>query len=447
MKGSSIEYKFMNTPTGKLIVISLPLDRLFHNVLFFYFSYCLKKMGKASNDDKKAEEQLKMAGIKIGKDGNKYKCRFKFPKKVVGYEHEFEETTRGTDMIVNSRRNPTIAPKGAGFQVMDENPNKLELKMLRNHPAVNNHIPEITQIQISNTDWTVVRTQEQAEEYLTKYMGKPGEASKDHERAVKSAISKKNESAPAKSAIQSMFMEMCNMDIPKEAAALELLKNRKYMNFSCPMRHISLGHDKVLHLEKGGEEMAISSEKTMADKYFSRHEDPNFERLCTEYKNNPEEYFRKLKKYQPDWKCPVEPEKITLYWYAAFFNANWTMSTKMHCPVFSPSHKKVPNKFSNPEGFERWAKMTMLIYTPGARPETIMDGFDNVSDAMDHFVRESGHCPNLEKKAYEKACINRAERGLQEEADDELEDEEEEFQEPELFPSSIEGTYKLLNFK
>ena len=273
-------------------------------------------------------------------------------------------------------------------------------------------------------------------------MGKPGEASKDHERAVKSAISKKNVDAPAKGAIQSMFMEMCNMDIPKEAAALELLHNRHYMNYSCSMRQISLGHDKILHLEKGGDEMAISTEKTMADKYFNRDSDPKFLKLCEDYEKNPDEYFRKLAKYQPDWKCPVEPQKITLYWYVAFFNANWTMSTKPHCPVFSPSFKKAPNKYSSPERHELWAKMTMLIYTPGANPETILAGFENVDEAMEYFVNKSGHCPNLEKKAYEKACINREELGLREEDEEELEDDDE-LQEPELCPS-VEGNVYLI---
>ena len=271
-------------------------------------------------------------------------------------------------------------------------------------------------------------------------MTKPSEASKDHERALKSVVSKKNANTPAKSSVQSMFIEMCKKDQPKEAACLEILKHRNYMEFSIAMRHISLGHFKKLHLEKSGTDMAITTEKTMADTYFRRDEDEKFAKLCQEFENNPDEYFRKLAKYQPDWKCPVEPKEVSLYWYVAYFNTNWTMSTKPHCPVFKPAFKKIPNKFSQPERHELWATSTMLIYTPGAHPDTILDGFENTDEAMKHFVYESGYCPNLEKDNYEKAIINRKELGLQEEGD---EDEEDEFKEPELCPS-VESKYYIL---
>ena len=142
--------------------------KVFIYIFLFNFSYCLKKIRRTNPDDKKQEEQLKMAGFRLGKDGNTYKCRFKFPKEVIGYEHTFEETTSGKEMIVNSKRFCKDDLDGAKFQVMEENPSKMEFKMLRNHPTVNNHIPEITLLQRANTDWTIVRTQEQAEEYLTK---------------------------------------------------------------------------------------------------------------------------------------------------------------------------------------------------------------------------------------------------------------------------------------
>ena len=138
-------------------------------VIFNHYSYCLKKFEKAKKDDKDDAKKLALEGVRIGKDGWKYKCRFGFPKPQVGFEFEYQETYEGTvEMLDRVPRKPKVAPAGADFFAMKENPNKLELKMLRNNPVINGHIPEIAMIEKANTDVTVVRNQEQVEEYLTK---------------------------------------------------------------------------------------------------------------------------------------------------------------------------------------------------------------------------------------------------------------------------------------
>ena len=395
----------------------------------------MKKTGRATKVDKENKEVIEKQGYKIGKDGNSYKCRFGFPKPTIGYDHVYTDTHEGPEVLIACPRNPKVAPEGGTFTIMQEDPTKLELKLLRNHPHINSHIPEIGLIWKGQTDAAPVRSAEQAEEYLTKYMTKNPEASKDHERALKSVVSKKNANIPAKSAVQSMFMEMTKMDKPKEAACLEILKHRHYMEFSVPIRHVSLGHLKKLDLDKEGHELVMADEKSMADAYFNRDQDENFAKLCEEYEKDPKEYYRKLAKFQPEWKYPVEPKEISLYWYVAYFTKGWKMTVQQHCPHFTPAFKRPPNKFSNPEGHALWARATMLQHIPGVKPETLQDEFESINDAMHHFVYESGYCPNLEKEKYEKACINRKELGL---AEEDEEDEEEELQEPELCPS-IEG--------
>ena len=395
----------------------------------------MKKTGRATKVDKANKEVIEKQGYKIGKDGNSYKCRFGFPKPTIGYDHVYTDTYEGPEVLIACPRNPKVAPEGGTFTIMQEDPTKLELKLLRNHPHINSHIPEIGLIWKGQTDAAPVRSAEQAEEYLTKYMTKNPEASKDHERALKSVVSKKNANIPAKSAVQSMFMEMTKMDKPKEAACLEILKHRHYMEFSVPIRHVSLGHLKKLDLDKEGHELVMADEKSMADAYFNRDQDENFAKLCEEYEKDPKEYYRKLAKFQPEWKYPVEPKEISLYWYVAYFTKGWKMTVQQHCPHFTPAFKRPPNKFSNPEGHALWARATMLQHIPGVKPETLQDEFESINDAMHHFVYESGYCPNLEKEKYEKACINRKELGL---AEEDEEDEEEELQEPELCPS-IEG--------
>ena len=203
------------------------------------------------------------------------------------------------------------------------------------------------------------------------------------------------------------------------------------MEYSCAKRQVSLGHNKVLHLDKNPEDLAMSAEKSMADAYFNRTNDEKFQKLCEDYNKDPDEYYRKLKKYQPNWLTPKKPMDLNMHDYVAFFNKNWSMSTTEHFPDFRPGFKKTPNKVQK-ERFERWATTKMLIYTPGAHPDTILDGFATVEEAMKDFVENSGFCPNHIKDEWEIA--NEDKECKNEDSDDE--EDSNEF--PELFPT-VEG--------
>ena len=270
------------------------------------------------------------------------------------------------------------------------------------------------------------------------YVSKCPDSSKDFKKIARSVISKKNETATAKSVVNSIMMETTKTDTPKEEACLQLLKSRDYMNFSKPMRPISLTHACAIRLDKDGKDLAVSSEKSWADAYFKRDEDEKFLRLCEEYEKDPEEYFRKLRKFQPNWRTPKKPSEIKLIDYAAFFNKNWTMTTSEHFPVFSPAFKNPPHK-SHTERFEQFARTRMLMYTPGAKPETIFNGFDNVEAAMEYFVLESGYCPNSVREEWVEATKEKP-SDMAHFGDEEASpvEEDEEFAYPDLAPS-VEG--------
>ena len=64
-------------------------------------------------------------------------------------------------------------------------------------------------------------------------------------------------------------------------------------------------------------------ENDMADIYFKRHSNKNFNRLVQEYDNNPNDYNSKFKKMKKEiWRNllvgPVPPRRITLYLFVAF---------------------------------------------------------------------------------------------------------------------------------
>ena len=87
----------------------------------------------------------------------------------------------------------------------------------------------------------------------------------------------------------------------------------------------------------------------------------------------------------------MEPQKVNLATFAAHFNEDWTVADKEYMPEFYPRFPEFFKK-SKKDYMEKWAKREMLTYLPGARPETLLDGFKSVEDAMNHFVYKSGHC-------------------------------------------------------
>ena len=108
-------------------------------------------LGKCSKEDQANIAQLNEKGIEV-KDGQKYDCRFGYPKRLVGYEHFYEEAQNGVDFISNSHRLPEYAPDGACVGSAKEKQTKKDILMLRNHPTINNHIPEILVIHRGGTN-------------------------------------------------------------------------------------------------------------------------------------------------------------------------------------------------------------------------------------------------------------------------------------------------------
>ena len=133
------------------------------------------------------------------------------------------------------------------------------------------------------------------------------------------------------------------------------------------------------------------AQNKIAETYFNRDSDPNFKRLCQEYQANPRAYYKKFKKMKPVYHEPVEPQKVNLDTFTCLFNEDWTVADKEYMPEFYPRFPEFFKK-SKKDTLEKWAKREMLTYWPGKKPETLLDGFKSVEDAMNHFVYESGYC-------------------------------------------------------
>ena len=133
------------------------------------------------------------------------------------------------------------------------------------------------------------------------------------------------------------------------------------------------------------------ADNDVANTYFKRAFDPNFKKLCQDFRDNPKEYFNKFKKMNPVLHEPVEPQKVNLDTFTALFNEDWTVADHEYMPDFYPHF---PDYFTkeNKDLLESWAKKEMLTYWPGARPENFLDGFQSVEDAMNHMIYKTPYC-------------------------------------------------------
>ena len=348
-------------------------------------------------------------GIQI-RENEKYACRFKYPKDLIGYKHEYEDATGQNQVISESIRQPTVANiGGAEIKQMPDRKTKNKISCLRNHYTINNYVAEILLIWGANMDYSAILNPKQAQEYCTKYMTKNGESSKDHKKLTKSTIAKKNADAPGKKLISSMLMETIPKDVPKEEACLQLLKGRNYMDFSMPFSFVSLKDTKLVRMDKNGKEHAINKSETLADLYFNRTNDENYLKACVEYDKNPDAFLQRAKRMQPNWTNPVGPKEVTLHDFVAFFTRKWNISAVEHCPQFTPFFKSPPS-IKNLQRFEIWAKNNMLEFIPGATPETICDPGETIKEAMERFVSQSPHCPSLVKEDFEEALAKDGKR-------------------------------------
>ena len=180
-------------------------------------------------------------------------------------------------------------------------------------------------------------------------------------------------------------------------------------------RFVSLEHLKILNGVRN-EKPVTAEVQILLDAYFNRAEDKEFINLCFMHDYDKEGYFKWLAKRQPNWKNPVEPQRIDLRLFMAYFNPDWTVSSKEYSPEFSPSFVQVPDMIDAKEEFELWAKTQLLIAIPGVTPDSLekyLKCFASVGEAMKDFVLESGHCPALLREDWVAANIDKDQKQSQ----------------------------------
>ena len=365
-------------------------------------------------EQKKKEEANK--GVSIG--GKRLFCRFGFPASTVGYKYDWKETPNG-DIISNVRRqytgepddgpideehgkhelddvdeieaimngivtesaesefSPSVKfPDGAGFvPITVETADGVVVTghkffMLRNHPKINGHIPEVALAWQGNTDTKFIFDCDHVTAYLNKYINKPEPRSADQSKIARAAASDVNVDRPARKGIQQLLLQTINREISKQECYLQLNKKHGYHKLALPVKLISLsGHKSVLLNHLNDPDAPVTKKNSMADIYWRREEDPNYQTAVAEFEADPEAWKAKA---HSNWETPKHPKDVSLHMFAAYFNEKWEFHKKEYIPCFSPRLKIVPRS-TNFELYEMHCRTRLLQFKPGATPTNLLD--------------------------------------------------------------------------
>ena len=376
-------------------------------------------------EQKKDEEADK--GVSIG--GKRLYCRFGFPASVVGYKYTWKQTPNG-DIISNVRRQftgepddgpideertkhvmddaneideidailnavntetaesegfPSLKfPDGAGFvPITVQSADGVEVLgynffMLRNHPRINGHIPEVALAWQGNTDTKFIYDCDQVTAYLNKYINKPEPRSADQSKIARAAASDVNEDRPARKGIQQILLQTINREISKQECYLQLNNKHGYHKLALPVKPISLSGQKAVLLNHLNDPDApVTKKNSMADIYWRREEDPNYQTAVAEFEADAEAWKAKA---HSNWATPKHPKDVSLHMFVAYFNEKWQFHKREYIPCFSPRLKIVPRS-TNFVLYEMYCRTRLLQFKPGATPT-------NLLDMRSKFVRE-----------------------------------------------------------
>ena len=365
-------------------------------------------------EQKKEEEADK--GVSIG--GKRLYCRFGFPANVVGYKYFWKQTPNG-DILSNVRRQlegepddgpideehakhvmdaadeidaimnamntetaeaefvPSVKfPDGAGFvPITARTADGVEVTgynffMLRNHPKINGHIPEVALAWQGNTDTKFIFDCDQVTAYLNKYINKPEPRSADQSKIARAAASDVNVDRPARKGIQQLLLQTIVREISKQECYLQLNKKHGYHKLALPVKLIALSGEKsVLLNHLNDPDAPVTKKNSMADIYWRREEDPNYQTAVTEFEADPEAWKAEA---HSNWKTPKHPKDVSLHMFAAYFNEKWKFHKREYIPCFSPKLKIVPRS-TNTELYEMHCRTRLLQFKPGATPTNLLD--------------------------------------------------------------------------
>ena len=133
-----------------------------------------------------------------------------------------------------------------------------------------------------------------------------------------------------------------------------------------------------------GEEPAVG--KNHADIYWSREEDPNYQKLVDMFENG-------------ETSLVDHPANTSLYKFACAFTKDWKPSRELHVPKPVPNFPYIPLPTNN-EFRSVYCETKLLLHRPGAKSDNLLEHHATLEEAMSEFVRNDTRCPKIIKEEF-----------------------------------------------
>ena len=310
-------------------------------------------------------------------------CRFKHPMKIEGFD--FHADTNGKLQNIS----PKLDDKGNleinGSLYQDDT-----LTMLRNHPDIVTHIPELLVIWGANTDQKIITAYPQLLNYLLKYIMKNETESDFFTNIAKSVISNIDDEAPVRKAAQKILLKSIGQRDKSLNECMLLVHNQPYVLYSRTPRPVSLLPSTRVKKKISIDDEDILCNDEWVDAYSQRDSSDNYQQLCKKYKESPDTFF--LRK---------DPNNISLREFSVKFSKKWMYSQSNVFPNFLPSYRFIVHK-GKPH-YEEYCKNRLLMDKPGCYIQSVGNSFSSHEEELKDFVENSPFCPNALKTDFQQS--------------------------------------------
>ena len=310
------------------------------------------------------------------------KCRFGYPLTLYGFIQRLLEVD-GHAIWDEIERYPEFQD-GADFVYGT-------LEILRNHPRLVCHVPELLSLWRGNIDMKLIKNPEQLLKYILKYMMKPEQNSNTFEAMIKKLTENADDTTPTRKIFQKILLKSVGEHDISKNEAWRIINGKPFVQYSRPFRNLNLTESRRVNLEANDEN---SSERQVLSKNF-----------CDVYwdKDNSEDFSNFKKQYeQGQVVYPTAPDDISLYNFASDFTMQWRPSPKLHVPKPTPMFHYVPLP-TNEEYRRAYCETTLLLHKPGVNRCNMTDGFTDCEAALFDFVNNDIRCPKIVKEEYLKS--------------------------------------------
>ena len=307
---------------------------------------------------------------------NFLRCRFGFPLTTNGFIARLLEEN-GKSMWNEIVRLDNFQ-QGAEFR-------EGEMEILRNHPRIVCHVPELLTIWRGNIDQKLIKSPQVLLKYILKYMMKPEEGSLAFTDIIKTLTANADEDSPTRKVFQRILLKCVSEHDISKNEAWRIISGKPYVSYSRPFRYLNLTGSRRVNLDAGENQEQPALGKNFCDIYWAKETDENYIDLVKKFENGQVSY-------------PCHPKDVSLYEFSGCFTNKWLPSSKLYVPKPTPCFHFVPIP-GNVDYRNAYCETTLLLHKPGATPQNLTDDHADAESALLSFTNDS-RCPQIIREEF-----------------------------------------------